>query len=168
MKERTAVGEIRRTGAARARPTGHASLCSAVIFAAVSETKEAREAGGGSRPGSPPSITEPNATATRSIAMNDIETAESRLSEDFRDFVKLKVLDRMGCGVAREKLEDRRATPIKTNCGDGCVECSLRFAKSQLHKACDFPALMVLRCDAMRCDAMRCQNNALRPRSDRS
>lgn len=70
----------------------------------------------------------------------------------------------MGCGVAREKLEDRRATPIKTNCGDRCVECSLRFAKSQLHKACDFLALMVLRCDAMRCDAMRCQNNALRPR----
>jgi hypothetical protein len=71
----------------------------------------------------------------------------------------------MGCSVAREKLEDRRATPIKTNCGDRCVECSLRFAKSQLHKACDFPALMVLRCDAMRCDArtMRSDREATGP-----
>lgn len=71
----------------------------------------------------------------------------------------------MGCGVARGKLEDRRATPIKTNCGDGCVECSLRFAKSQLHKACDFPALMVLRCDAMRCDAVpeQCAPTEKRP-----
>lgn len=93
MKERTAVGEIRRAGAARARPTGHASLCPAVIFAAVSETKrrERREAAR-SRLSTKKSTetTEPNATATRSIAMNDAEIVESKLSEDFRDFVMLK------------------------------------------------------------------------------
>jgi len=85
--------------------------------------------------------------------MNGVKTAESRLSEGFRDFVKLRgLLIEWAAALHAKSWRIGAQLQSKQIVATDGVECSLRFVKSQLHKACDFPALMVLRCDAMRCD----------------